>query len=198
MSDLWWTETSTSGIPASRKRSIRISTSGLPPTLSSGLGVDCVRGRSRRPSPPAMMTASVSRGASGARRSSSRRRSCKRPPASTSGRWRIRRWRIIASASARAMPGRPTMGARFMASTTFASSATPRRIALRTSPSVTRPANVASPATTSAICLPLRVTSSSASRSDAVSGTQTSARFMLHPPSRRIACGPAAASTRPL
>src|SRR3989449_3308504 len=61
-----------------------------------------------------------------------------------------------------------------MTSSTLASSVVPRRIALRTSPSVTSPSSRCSPSTTSAICCPLRVIASSARRSVEPSGTSTS------------------------
>src|SRR2546430_3490685 len=62
-----------------------------------------------------------------------------------------------------------------MTSSTFASSATPRRSALRTSPSVMRPSRRRSRSTTSATCRPLRVIASRAVRRVAPSGTSTSA-----------------------
>ncbi len=62
MSDLWCTATATSSTPHCASRSMRISTSGRPPTRSSGFGVSSVSGRSRVPMPPAMITADAGSG----------------------------------------------------------------------------------------------------------------------------------------
>ena len=177
-------------MPAARSRSIMISSSGLPPTRSSGLGVDSVSGRSRLPSPPAMITAALGSGG-GATRSSRNRRSTTRRSASTTGSWRMERRRMSASAAPGAKLRSATSGVRFIACSTGASSDTPRRMALRKSPSVARPTRRPVASTTRASCLPLFVMHSSVSRRVAPSRTSTSFRLFTRPPASRPAAGPA-------
>jgi len=177
-------------IPDSRSRSMRISISGLPPTRSSGLGVASVSGRSRLPSPPAMMTAQAGSGG-GAMRSSSKSRSTTRRVPSTTGSCRIERPRIRAIAATADTPAAATTGARFIASSTADSSVRPRRRALRRSPSVARPTRRPVASTTRASCLPLFVMHSSVSRRVAPSRTSTSFRLFTRPPASRPAAGPA-------
>ena len=166
ISDLWWRAMVMSVIPDWRRRSIMISTSGRPPTRTRGLGVDSVSGRSRRPSPPAMITAGVGRG--GAAICSSRKStSTSRRPVSTRGRWRMARASISSTAAARPRPGEAVTGAGFMMSATTPSSGTPRRMARRRSPSVTIPARTPSASATRTACRPFLVIASSASRSEA-------------------------------
>src|SRR5882724_11225211 len=88
-------------------------------------------------------------------------------------------------------PGSATTGVRFIACSTGASSDTPRRMALRKSPSVARPTRRPASSTTRASRLPLFVMHSSVSRSVAPSRTSTSFRLFTPPPASRPAARPA-------
>src|SRR6266542_6594775 len=95
---------------------------------------------------------------------------------------------ISSTAAARPRPGDAVTGAGFMMSATTPSRETPRRIARRTSPSVTRPASRPSASATRTACLRFLVMASRASRRVAPARI-TRLGFIPGDPSRREAQG---------